>query len=605
MQFIYKKGIWLIALIAIAVALIVYESDFLWKIQSLNLFLYSRLFFEQQMIVAGGFLSYISMFFTQFLYHPWLGVLLLCSWWWLLMEVTKHAFRVSDSWNVIILIPVALLLIANVGLGYWIYELKFPGYFFAATIGTTVTVASIWGFRLLSDKYFLRTIYIVLIGLIGYPLFGVYALFAVLLMAIVTWRLEGKHSHAFINTGIAMLVIVAVPLLCYRYVFAQTNMDFIYLTGIPSFTLSKGYTTYYLPYIILGVIYILFAVTSGLLKENKLTQKKWLVILFQAGMTILLALAVFRFWFKDENFHHELVMQHCIEDTDWEGVLNEALKQNDEPTRSIAMMRNLALTRLGMATQKYNYPNGAKKPTAPFTVKASLVCGRLIYYHYGMLNDSHRMCLEVGVEFNWNIEILQYMARCSLLSGEKQATRKYLDLLKQTLYYDQWATDFEKMLANPKLIKQSAETGPITHMMHYSEVLGEDDAKTEKYLMLNLGSNDSDDPFFQEQAVLATLWLKDNKRFWKRLLKYAELHPKEPLPVVFQEAAILFANLKANRNANEVPVNDKVKKSYKAFMKELQQFNDQTVLQAKQMLYLQYGNTYYYDYYLRNNQNYY
>lgn len=605
MHFIYKKGIWLIALIAIAVALIVYESDWLWKIQSLNLFLYSRLFFEQQMVVSGGFLSYLGMFFTQFLYHPWLGVMLLCGLWWLLMEVTKRAFQISSSWNVLMLIPVALLLVANVDLGYWIYELKLPGYFFAATIGTTFAITLVWGYRYVTNRFWAKTIYIVLTCLIGYPLMGIYALVAALLMTIIEWRMKGQRSHTLINTVVALLSIVAVPLLCYRYVFAQTNMDFIYLTGIPSFTLSKSYPTYYLPYIILGFIYVFFAVTSGLLKENKLTQKKWLVILFQAGMAVLLALAVFRFWFRDENFHHELVMQHCIEKTDWEGVLNEALKQDDEPTRSVVLMRNLALTRLGMATQKYNYPNGAKKPTAPFTVKASLVCGRLIYYHYGMLNDSHRMCLEVGVEFNWNIEILQYMARCSLLSSEKQVTKKYLNLLKQTLYYDQWAVEYEKMLTNPKLIKQSAETGPVTHMMHYSEVLGEDDAKTEKYLMLNLGSNDSDDPYFQEQAVLATLWLKDNKRFWKRLLKYVELHPKEPLPVVFQEAAILFANLKANGNANEVPVNDKIKKSYKAFMKELQQFNNQTVLQAKQMLYLQYGQTYFYDYYLMNNLNFY
>ena len=162
MQFIYKKGIWLIALIAITVALIVYESDFLWKIQSLNLFLYSRLFFEQQMVVSGGFLSYISMFFTQFLYHPWLGVMLLCGWWWLLMEVTKHAFQISGSWNVLILIPVALLLVANVDLGYWIYELKLPGYFFAATIGTTFAITLVWGYRYVTNRYWTKTIYIVL-----------------------------------------------------------------------------------------------------------------------------------------------------------------------------------------------------------------------------------------------------------------------------------------------------------------------------------------------------------------------------------------------------------------------------------------------------------
>ena len=42
------------------------------------------------------------------------------------------------AWTAVLLIPVALLLIMDVDLGYWIYYLKLRGHFFAATIGVGI-----------------------------------------------------------------------------------------------------------------------------------------------------------------------------------------------------------------------------------------------------------------------------------------------------------------------------------------------------------------------------------------------------------------------------------------------------------------------------------
>ena len=145
---------WIGALLLIAVALLCYESDLLWKVQQYNLFLDTSLYFHEQMLVPGGFLSYVSCCFVQFFYHPWLGVLLLCGWWLLLMWLTKHTFHIADQWTVLALIPVAALLVANMSLGYWHYFMKLRGYFFVPTIGTTVAVAMLWAFRVLHGLRF-------------------------------------------------------------------------------------------------------------------------------------------------------------------------------------------------------------------------------------------------------------------------------------------------------------------------------------------------------------------------------------------------------------------------------------------------------------------
>ena len=167
--------IWIVALAIIAGAMLFFESDQLWKIQEKNLFLCSTLFLKEQLVVPGGLLTWVGMWFTQFLYHPWLGVLLLCGWWLLLMALTKRTFRIPDRWGILMLIPVVLLLLTNMDLGYWIYTMRLQGYFFSATIGTTFGSALLWAFRKLPANLWVRIAYVMVVVLACYPLMGAYA----------------------------------------------------------------------------------------------------------------------------------------------------------------------------------------------------------------------------------------------------------------------------------------------------------------------------------------------------------------------------------------------------------------------------------------------
>ena len=121
--------LWLTTLTVVASVMLFFEVELLWKVQQHNVFLHTSLFFHQMMTVPGGMLSYLAAYFTQHFFYPWVGVILLCGWWLLLMWLTKRAFNIPDKWIVATLVPVAILLIANMNLGYWIYFMKLPGYF--------------------------------------------------------------------------------------------------------------------------------------------------------------------------------------------------------------------------------------------------------------------------------------------------------------------------------------------------------------------------------------------------------------------------------------------------------------------------------------------
>ena len=623
---IFKSiALWLIVLLVVAVVLVRFEGDMLWKIQQYNLFLYSSLFFKQMMVVPGGMLSYLGAFFTQYFFHPWVGVVLLCCWWLLLLWLTKRTFCIPDKWCVVPLIPVAILLIANMDLGYWVYLMRLRGYFFIPTIGTTIGVALLWVFRSLPRKLWVRAAFVVLTVVAGYPLMGVYALVAALLMAVWSWRLQKNHMQNALLTGITLLALVAIPLICYRYVYHETSLDSVWMAGIPGFFVSETYPVFKVPYYLLAVCYLVFVVLSrGVYPEqkeqpvpqpastNKKDKKKnsgkkdsapkrdWRPALQWAGQGLLLcalAAAVWHFWYKDENFHHELRMQRCIEQTDWEGTLAEGEKVNSEPTRAIVMMNNLALSRLGrQCDEMYNFRKGSKKSNTPLPVYMYNTTGRLIYYHYGMLNECHRMCLEQGVEHGWSVELLQYMARCSMLGGETKAAQKYLRLLRQTQYYGEWADHMEQLLANRKLMAEDRETGPVTHMLHYQNNKGADNGYVEQYLMQQLSVNDSDDPYFQEQAVLGAMWMRSPDDFWPRFMHYMELRPQK-IPRIIQEAAWLFGNMQEREIIFSLPIDKSVKDTYDAFLQTWGKYEGQDARVLRGALYSRFGNTYFFEYY--------
>ena len=302
---------------------------------------------------------------------------------------------------------------------------------------------------------------------------------------------------------------------------------------------------------------------------------------------------------KDENFHRELAMQHRIAELDWNGVLEEAAAQEDEPTRAIVMMRNLALSRLGrQGNTMYLYKNGAKAYAAPFGMRLMLEIGPLIYYQYGMLNYCNRLCMEMGVEFGFRAEDYKLLVNCALLENDQPLARKYIGILKQTMFFSDWATQAEALLGHPDRIAKDAAREPVTHMLHYDNVLGGDQGYTERFLMRQLArSTYTGDPIFQEQCLLASLWTKDVNQFWYHFADYLRLHPQGPIPRYYQEAAYLYTMAEGGAKIDSLQVDTSVEASFERFATSMTNYNGQEAAVARQALLPFFSDTYYLDFY--------
>jgi hypothetical protein len=325
----------------------------------------------------------------------------------------------------------------------------------------------------------------------------------------------------------------------------------------------------------------------ALLKLNNI--KAWKGIVPQVLVLGAMVWCVATYWFKDENFHHELKMQHYIDQNNWQGVINEAALQQDEPTRAIVIMRNLALSRLGrQGDEMYRFKNGSKRYEAPFDMRMMLCAGPLAYYQYGMTNYCERLSTEMGVEFGWRVENLKYLAKCSILNKEEKLARKYLGLLKHTIFYDDWADEARNM----------EELKTIARMMHYPNLLTGDQGNVERFLMNRLAEcTYKDDEYFQEQTLLASLWTKDINQFWYHFGDYINMHPNTRMPRYFQEAAYLYGKLEGRSNIDQMPFDDSVKQSFNSFMEAASRYDDMDVTYAREGL-KAFSHTFYYDYYL-------
>lgn len=625
-----------ICIIAIfAIKLASKESEFLLRAQELNLWLPTGIFWKTLMQYPGGAASWLATYLTQYFYYPWLGVCILCCLWLVICLLLAWVFRLKGPWVAITaLVPMALMA-CLVQTGYWLYYQKLQGHLLVPTVGVLFATLCLVVQRLL-DKFlpekaatWARFVWMALVCILGYPFFGAWALGATGLLGIMPGE-KGEDSSIFnIKSAAAMLfaviLIAVVPQIYYQLLFQMTERTFVYVAAMPNFRISKEtFNQYRLPYYAIIMAFALLALInagqgSAFFKRLKNTLQSLIVlILLFTGI-----IGVKAAWYEDENFQKELAMNRAIEELDWERALSYARDGSSEtkPTRQIVMYKNLAIFRLGRAgNEMFTFPEGATQQNAPWMVRMTQIGAKLIYYHYGKENFCYRWCMEDGVEFGWKAETLKFMARTSLLNREWVVARKYLDLLKKTTFHRAWAERYERYLATPEAfdletLEASAKAGkplldeqgmkefaPIMHLMTYPDRLDGDNSLVEMYLIHSFGKGNGDDPLFQEMTLIGSLYMKDIDLFWPRFMKYASTNPDIHMPRHYQEAAYLYGHLENKVDISHMPFDQEVRDTYERFMRFNEQCGPMTEEQKVVAFYPQFGNTFYYFYFLVRNQ---
>jgi hypothetical protein len=141
-----------------------------------------------------------------------------------------------------------------------------------------------------------------------------------------------------------------------------------------------------------------------------------------------------------------------------------------------------------------------------------------------------------------------------LLSGEYRLARRYINILKRTLFYRGWANEMEAFLDNPELIAKEKEFYMPLQMACYNDALDVDESFVEVFLTKNFGYIPEEaSPMYVEMALISAMIRKDMRTFWFAFDRYLRVCNPKKLPKHYQEAVLLFMNLD---KSNTVTIGD-------------------------------------------------
>ena len=544
-----------------------YENATLFRISDQSQFLLSEVFFNEMISAPAGLLSYAASFLVQFFHYPALGAAIYVSMLLAVYLLTRKVFDIPGRYSLLALFPVAALLASNTQLGYWIFYLKVPGYYYMALLAVLAILSALWLYKRLGAGW--RIPFALAWLAVGYPVLGVYALAGAVLMAVMTIAdVDGVKGNKWLHKAAVIAVVAgifAVPYI-YYHIYTTVALKNAYMVGLPysqwifeyvkkveheSFSYWHWIYLYWIPFILLMLSFMALPFAG---KVKRRLPALGSAVGVNVVSLLLVALLLSVFWYNDTNFRIENKQNKAMWNEEWRKVADYAAEA-DVPTRQIVMNKNLALLKLGVAgNEMFNYPDGSSEILSPMIVHLTQTGGKMTYFQYAKFNFCYRWCVEDAVEYGWRNEYLKHAARSMLLSGEYKLAQRYLNILKGTLFYRGWAEELETFIEKPELIAKEKEFYLPLQMTCYSDALDVDESFVEVFLTKNFSYiPENASPLYIETALTSAMIRKDMKAFWFAFDKYLRVCNPKKLPKHYQEAVLLFMNLD---KSNTVTIGD-------------------------------------------------
>ena len=314
----------------------------------------------------------------------------------------------------------------------------------------------------------------------------------------------------------------------------------------------------------------------------------------------------------DERFQAEIRTERALENGEWSAALNEVRRLKMPPTRSLWIMKNIALlNEKRLAEDWLQYPCLTTQPSFNDSIGVPMVfsSGPLIYFMHGSVDFAYRWSVENAVEYGFSVKRLRLLTRCALVNGEWDLAERYLNQLSRTTFYGIWAEEQRKLIGHPEQIVARPENRlAVLISDSRPNQLDGDNGMVETYLINAYAQNG---PHFcaelSELGLVYAMQSQDIALFWPAFFDFVNHQRKgRPMPTVVQEAAYLYIQLEpATAPRRDFPFDQHVVDRYRNFSARTQQLMHQgckqeAIAQATQR---EFGKSFYWFYFFCRNQN--
>lgn len=555
-----KKLLGLVITATVVVAFIAYAAyllvgvypDVLITAQDRNIYSADSLYFSQQVARPFGLFQYIGAYLTQYFYHPAIGAALLIAMWTASAFVGIKAFRLKGIWRSLMIIPAACLLASELDLGYWVYCLTIPGYWFSQSVAFLVLMLLLWAANATPRRF--RLVWYAVVGFVLFPVLGWISYIFAVCLALSQFVIGGeKNTKPDWKDLIGIVLTVAAPFVFRLFFYETINSDEVLSAGFPFFKTSTNSSLRpVIPFFILSGATVVSAF-GGLLPALKKIPASVAYVL----VGIASAYAVWATAFKDENYLYEIQMTQATMVDDWQSVISVAEKTKT-PSRTMVMLKNIALYNTGELSRSFELSNDGKEIYNPDTLNINImhIASPLIYYNHGVVNYAIRWCMEFSVPYGFSPYYLKTFIRCAEATGEKELARRYLDRLHGLHYYKDW--------------QPTPVTPAVKELMSlFSDALDNDDNSCERYIIKRFDKDHHvQSPRYCELNLLYAMIIRDPSNFWAAFYDYVNTHKGEPLPTQYQEAFCLFMDQAAVNFPIQIDISPEIASRYKAFLED-------------------------------------
>ena len=540
--------------------------------EQLQFFRFSTDYFLESVVVPGGLGDWISGFLVQFFYYAPLGALILSILLGLIQFLTwKNMVKGSYASYPLSFLPAAAMFLFFGGEENLIT---------AAVALVASLAAALCIIKIRKDR--LGDIITVALIPVLYVMFGGISFITPVIVGInSTARRNGiKGSIIFAGAALAMAAVtIFIARICAPYPLDRLILGVHYHRFSYVIPLFAWISAILVPVAVLA---------AGVIRKDKAFALTLATVIIPAACLIPSSIDLD----KEELFGYDFMTRMG----QWNKILYAADKNKPESPIAVECI-NLALAKTGhLASDMFAFYQNGTSGLLPKYVRDHFTPGPTgtVYYNLGMINTAQTFFFEAqeGIpDFQKSARFSQALAKTNLLNGNHAVARKYINALKQTVFYRKWAEQTERLLDNPALIAAVPEYAHLLSVRIRSRdfLFSQDEMDS----MLGLLYLDNTTNTIAMNYLLAWCLLrKDLQRFMEchQLLQIGDDARH------YQEAAILYWSL--NHDSPEgMPgfISRQVESRFTKFISDFRSGKNEEIMQKE------YGDTYWFYYCYRSN----
>lgn len=433
-----------------------------------QLFLFDSSYMWDVIALPGGVADLLGRFSTQFFLYAWVGATIIA----ILLSLIQLLTLGLANWGRfygLSYVPAFLL---------WIFLLD-ENALLGGVWAVVLTLSASLAIDKMADGWTRRILTAMLIPFLFWIAGPVSIVFCIL---------QIRRANHFIWNIATMLIFVLTPLVLAHCLLVLDGSLWrgIHYHRYPTVTPTMLWMAVLALVILLGVqgVQGVKGVKDECICRYKSHTPNDILLTFASFAVVAVVMAVM-VW-KNSNFKAEKTMKYdfmaCHQQ--WNRILNTI--DEEKPNNQIGVtVQNLALAKQGTLLNKmfeYNQngmlgllPDVQRDATSPMPTAEA-------YYHLGLTNIAQRTVFEAQeaiLDFQKSARCFKRLAQTNLINGDYEVARKYLMILKKTLFYSDWANETITLLGNEKAIANHPEYGTLRTFAIKNDFLFSDNATPE------------------------------------------------------------------------------------------------------------------------------